>query len=509
MSILNYQPAQPAFRSLLAAMAAEESQFYLVGGVVRDHFLGHSAAAHDLDLVVEHSAIPIARRVADKLGWAFYALDPVRDVARILFQHVNGAPLVADIAAMRNDSIEADLRARDFTVNAMALRWTPKNSTLIDPTNGAEDLHHLLLRRVSSTSLVEDPVRLLRAVRLANALSFTIEDDTMTQIMRVADTVKLASAERIRDELWRMVTGNHPDRALEMLRTLKMLAPVLPEVEALVGIEQSGYHRFDVYEHTMDVLRHTVRLRNWLLGRSYASSSTSAELEEALQPWLFKLRQHLLQPLSTGQIRSDWLLWHALLHDIGKPATQTMEESESGARRFRFLGHDDVGAELAAQRLAHLRFAADPIALDKLVVRAHMRPHHLDESFGEGVISKRAIYRYFRDTGTRAPLGVAGIDTLLLALADVQGTHGDQRPQHWSRYLRHARELLAYAFSPDGLARVQSQPLLDGHTLMTQLHLLPGKQIGALLDQIAEAQAAGEVANRDEALELAARLAGI
>jgi poly(A) polymerase/tRNA nucleotidyltransferase (CCA-adding enzyme) len=104
---------------------------------------------------------------------------------------------------------------------------------------------------------------------------------------------------------------------------------------------------------------------------------------------------------------------------------------------------------------------------------------------------------------------VAGIDTLLLALADVQGTHGDQRPLHWSRYLRHARELFAYAYSPDGLARVQSQPLLDGHTLMTQLHLLPGKQIGALLDQIAEAQAAGEVANRDEALELAARLAGL
>ncbi len=499
-----WKPQQAPYQALLEALAQETDPVYVVGGVVRDYLLGRAAGVQDLDVIVAHSAIPVARRVADRLGWAFYPLDGDRDVARLVFTAAS-TPLVCDVAAMRGGTIETDLRARDFTVNSLAVGWRGRSATeVVDLTGGRADVERRLLRRVTSTSLVEDPIRLLRAVRLAVQLEFSIEHETLDQILRMADTVRLASPERVRDELWRTLQAPEPDLGIQLLRQFSLLRPVLPEIADLEGVEQSAPHDADVFEHTLRVVRTAAALRDWLRGPAVVaapSDTAVGQWQQSLVPWLFHLRQHFLRVVAGSRLRLEWLPWAALWHDAGKPAARTREEFPDGRVRYRFIGHEEISAQMAAARLEQLRFSRQEIDLTFAVVAAHMRPHSLHTSFGPEPISRRARYRFFRETDGRLSDSLVGVDTVLLALADYIGIYRVSPPPEWLEYLRHGDQLLAYAFSEQGLAQAR-RPLVDGHTVMQRFDLSPGPRLGELLAQLQEAQAAGDVHTPDEALAL-------
>lgn len=500
-----WKSPNPAFTALLQALAAQDAAVHMVGGVVRDLLLGRSgtfaiAGMTDLDLVAEHhDTLALARRVADQLGWAYYPLDEARDVARLVFQPGAGQTLICDIARVRGESLEADLRLRDFTVNAMALSGPPSALRLVDPTQGQADLDHRLIRRVSPLSLADDPVRLLRAVRFATDLDFTIEPATAAQIGRLAGYLTQVSAERVRDELWKTLASTRPVPGLRLLDSLGLLPLVLPEVAALQDITQSAPHTLDVYEHTLSTVAHISRIHAWIAGRE---NDIDPHLAVCLSPWRYQLRRHLDAPLASGHTRGDWLHWHALLHDIGKPATRADEADLSdkpGAGRVRFFGHEDVGAELAASRLEHLRFSRLEIDTAVAVLRGHMRPHHLHTAFADAAISSRAAFRFFRDVGRKHNGDQTGLDVLLLALADIQATYGAP-PDHWEGYLSHIAGLLAYAFSD---TQRSAPPLVNGRTLMQHFDVKPGPELGRLLDDLLEAQAAGDILTREDALRQA------
>jgi len=499
-----WSPRHPALQSLLTALSSEATPLFVVGGAVRDHLLGRQTAQTDLDVAVEHSALSIARRVADRLGWAFYPLDTERDVARLIFTAAT-PPLVCDVAAMRGGTIDSDLRARDFTVNAMAVEWQGRRAVrLVDSLGGYADLEHRLLRRVSPASLAEDPVRLLRAVRFVVQLDFVIEEDTLQQLLRMSNTIKLASAERIRDELWKMLLTATPARAIDLLNQHGLLRPVLPEIAELIGVTQSAPHVLDVYHHTLLAVSFIQHFRAWLKGEEVPDESPASRLwQQRLEPFRFHLRQHFMQAITAERMRVDWLVWHALWHDVGKPTTRTAEETPDGGIRYRFLGHEEAGAKLMAARLEELRFGRHEIALAETVLLAHMRPHNLQASFAAAPLSQRACYRFFRDIGGRQMDQREGVDVVLLALADYQAIFAAPIPVDWEGYLHHAVELLDYAFNAQGLEQVR-HPLVDGHRVMQAFNLTPGRQIGTLLDHLQEAQAAGEITTPDEALALAA-----
>lgn len=501
---MNWQPKRPAIRALVRAFQQQTSPLYVVGGVVRDYLLDQRAETTDIDLVVEHSALPTARRVADRLGWAFYPLDAERDVARLVFTASGERPLVCDVASVRGGSLEADLLLRDFTVNALAIVLEPGGQRLVDVCGGLRDLERRLLRRVTAASFADDPARLLRAVRFVHQLRFTLEEETLIQVKRMSTTVKLASAERVRDELWKILATATPAAALDDLNSLGLMPHVLPEVRLLVGVKQSPPHDLDVYGHTLRVVGYAAQLRDWLREPAGGVPDTGAGWQERLAPWRSRLRQHFAQPLAGGRTRAEWLVWHALLHDIGKPNARTVERQTEGNVRVRFIGHEQVSAELLAHRLHQLRFGRQEIDLAVAVAAGHMRPHQLHAAFTGEPISRRAAYRYFRDVGGRQFSQLAGVDTLLVALADQLGIYPD-RPPAWEAYLTHVEQLLAYAFSSDGLETTQQRPILDGDTLMQRLHLAPGRQVGEILEHVLEAQAAGEVSNLDDALAVARR----
>lgn len=523
-----WQARSPALRALLDAFVREISPVYPVGGVVRDYLLGLPPGLNDLDLVVGHSAIPVARRVADRLGWAFFPLDAARDVARLVFA-AGTPPVVCDVASLRGGSIEADLRLRDFTVNALAAVWDGRGpAPIIDATGGLEDLRAGVLRQASPTSLPDDPVRLLRAARFMAQLRFRLDPATRDQILRMPAALLVAGAERVRDELWKLMAAPAPDRALEELRLLGVLPYALPEVADMVGVEQSSPHAYDVYPHTLAAVRFAAELRDWLLrvppapppapgvftgqlpaddpARAAGDAEARRLLEARLAPWDYGLRRHVATALAAGHSRAQWLVWYALLHDAGKPDTRSIEELPGGGVRYRFLGHEERSAALAQRMLDRLRFSRLEIDLAAAVLQGHMRPHLLDSSFAGQPISRRAAYRFFRDVGGRATDQPAGIDTLLLALADQRAIYGSAPPPGWSSYLTHVSQLLNFVYSERGLEQARLNPLIDGHTLMRRFGLAPGPRVGALLDQIAEAQAAGDIATPDEAIEYAEKL---
>lgn len=491
-----WQLPHPAWQELLATLRREAAPIYLVGGAVRDLLLGHAFAITDVDIVVEGGALQHARRAADLLGWAYYPLDESRDVARLVFTQVPGSPLACDIAGMRGGDIETDLSLRDFTVNALALELRADGTTtLLDTTGGQADLRSRTLRAVSSLSLADDPARLLRAVRLATQFGFTLAPATETQLRRLTHNITTVSPERLRDELWKMLTLPRPHDAVRQLADVGLLAYVLPEVNDLQNVAQTAPHVYDVFNHTLATVEAAAALRAWL-----HSEATTAPWSFLL-PWRHKLRHHLDSTVATGHRRGDWLLWYALLHDIGKPATRSEEVIADdirapAARRVRFLRHESVGADMAGARLNALRFSRHEIELAQAVIHGHMRPHHLHASFSDQPINPRATFRFLRDTGGKQHGPAAALDVLLLALCDLIGTYGGPSPD-WTHYGAHITQLIDAAFAT---AAHPPRPLLDGHDLMQRLALPPGPQVGDLLDQLLEAQAAGDITTPNDAL---------
>lgn len=499
------------FQPILEALVRARPSVYVVGGAVRDYLLNRDQSLADLDLVLEGPVLSIARQVANRLGWAYYALDEARDVARLVrTARTNGAdspPLVCDISSIRNGDITGDLLARDFTVNALALRLerdTPP--TLVDYCNGVADLERRVLRRVTPRSLVDDPLRLLRAVRLKAQLQFEIEPETRFQIRQLAATVEHCSAERVRDELWKILAQPMPNRSVEELRSLMLLRHVLPEVAATLEMEQSYPHHLDVYRHTLLTLHYADQLRQWLMKPGAGTVAALAPgLADTLKPWEAPLRAHFGERLASDRRRAQWLVWHALLHDVGKAETRTAVVQADGSIRYRFLGHDKRGAELTANRLSRLQFSSREVQLGRAVVRHHMRPHLLHNRFDGGPISRRALYRFFNAVSAKRLGALAALDVVLLGLADYQATYENPYAADWPEYLAHVRQMLDFALDDGGFQATKVHPLVDGYTLMAHLGLEEGPLVGRLLKHLQEAQVAGDINTADEALELATK----
>jgi putative nucleotidyltransferase with HDIG domain len=468
--------------TIIAFLREAVTPCYVGGGYVRDLLLGYQAK--DIDFVVPAGAISLARRLADETGGAFYALDAETDAARIVYS----APtdLVVDVAALRAPDIVADLRARDFTINAMAVdirAWSQPNPHVIDPCGGQSDLAAGILRATSEQAFRQDPARLLRAVRFEAALGLRLDPQSASWLRCDASLITRPSAERILQELTLIMAASGAADHLRRMDELGLLQSVLPELAALKGVAQSAPHIHDVYEHTLATIAEVERLG------AIPDAQLGPDEQEFLSPFAAELSAHFGQLICAGRKRSTLLKLAAMLHDVGKPQTQTLESDG----RIRALGHQSVGADTAEAMLRRLRFSAREIRLIGTIVRQHMRPSWLLKS---GPVTRRAIYRFFRDTGD------TGVDVVILALADQLATRGDTLTrEHWRDYLGLARGLLdSYFRKSDEL--VSPPPLLTGKDVMALLGLEPGPRVGDMLEAVREAQAEGQVRTREEALEL-------
>lgn len=489
--------------SLAALCAARAVPAWLVGGAARD--LARGSRPVDLDLAVDGDGLALARAFADAAGGAFVPLDAARLTGRAV---IPGAPpLVVDIAALRAPTIEGDLHLRDFTVNALALplaAWGPGGAgpaaQPLDPTGGLADLRAGVLRAAGPGSLADDPLRVLRAGRLMATLGLRLAPELPAAMAAAAPGLDGVAAERIRDELLKLLDARAAAPALRALAACGALTRVIPELEPAAAYGPGNMFYRTILEHMLE----TVAALDWLIVSVRRSAPLAgADLPVALRahpalagelPYAERIAALMAERHAGGHSRGALLKLAALLHDIAKP--QTAEEHPDGT--VSFYGHQEIGAQVAGAVAQRLRVSRADTGYVCTVVREHMRPGQLRT--GE-VITPRAVARFFRD------LGGAGPDVLLHELADHLATRGPgASARGWAAHLAFVEAMLAQHYEPPP---ERATPLLDGRTLMAELGIAPGPTVGALLREVAEAQAAGEITTREEALALArAKLEG-
>jgi poly(A) polymerase len=455
--------------------ALGDAPAWVVGGAVRDRLLGRRGADDDIDIVLDGDARIAARRIARAAGGAAFELSDVFGGWRVVGP---GQAWQVDVQPLQGGTLESDLAGRDLTVNAMAEPL--RGGALIDHHSGEADLAARRLRMVSPGAFAADPLRTLRVARLAVDLGFEVEPATAAAARANAAGLERVSPERTFAELKRIVVSDAALEGLGLMDELGVTPVVLPELAALHGVEQNPYHHRDVYGHTLEVLESAIALER----------DPAATLGDELAA---PVRALLAEPLADGLTRAGGLRFGALLHDAAKPATRV--ELPDG--RIGFPRHDVDGAAMARATLARLRASEH--------LRAHVADltrHHLRLGFlvHEAPLDRRAVYRYLRDT---APVAA---DVTLLSVADRLATRGRKADEAIARHVGLARELLTAAL--DERAAEPPAPLLRGDELARALEIPPGPRLGELLEAIAEARFAGEIATGEEAVALARGLLG-
>jgi len=485
----------PKTRALLghiqAFLAQRGCEGYIVGGFPRDMFLGRPI--RDLDIALGGDAATLGNELALELGARPVLLDEINGVVRLILLKFGDDNRQLDLSTMHGN-ITADLRRRDFTIDALAINialppWDSNNTQtveLIDPLNGLKDIKDGFVRAIGPDVFREDAIRLLRAVRLAAELGLIIESATAALICRDAHLLQQTAGERVREELLRLLTLTGTDETILLMQELGLLTAIIPELAPAVGLKQHNDHQWDVFKHSA----RSVAALDFILRQSSWSYASPTVLDDV--PWNESLISHFQTTISPISTRRELGKLAALLHDIAKPQTQGI--SPSG--KLCFYGHPQEGAPVVEKILERLRFSTKENRLVTTIVRHHLRPVQMGGD--DALPTRRAVYRMLREVGD------ATIDTLFFSLADHLATRGDNLDlTNW----RHHANIVAYVLSESArTASVVPIALLNGHDLQCELGLKPGVKLGQILDELREAQATGEITSKEEARKYAARL---
>jgi poly(A) polymerase len=435
--------ASPTVARLASLFAAAGYELSLVGGPVRDALLGR--AVHDLDFTTDARPDDILKVVSPHadavwdIGRQFGTIgarfgDDTVEVTTYRSDSYDGETRKPEVEF--GDSLEGDLLRRDFTVNALALRVPEVR--LVDPSGGVEHLMQRVITTPSSPeiSFGDDPLRMLRAARFAAQLGFAVDDATVDAMTRMAERIRIISAERVRDELAKLLCADDPRPGIELLVQTGLADEVLPEVPALRLEVDEHHHHKDVYQHSLTVL------------------------EQAIG---YEKERH------PGEAPDLVLRLAAILHDIGKPATRRFEPG--GA--VSFYHHDVVGAKLAKKRLTALRFDKATVEAVARLIELHLRFF----GYADASWTDSAVRRYVRDAGAQLErlhmLTRADVTTRNRRKADRLGFAYDDLEQR-IRELQEQEELDAV------------RPDLDGQQVMSVLGIAPGREVGQAMKFLLE-----------------------
>ncbi len=469
-----------------ARFAERGEDVWLVGGRVRDGLLGRPTV--DTDVVVRAGALDHARALAARHGAAFVPLDARRGIARVVWAPERpGLPprAVLDISDAVHGRLHDDLRARDFTVNALAIPLAALTRTegprgprirpadVVDVTGGRADLVARRLRMVSAGAFVADPLRMLRGVRLAAQLGFDIEQGTAAAISQNAAALAMPAAERRRDELMRLLVQDPPEWHVERLSELSLLPAVLP-VLAGAATRPARAGGGSALAWSMRVLDAIARMEATLADSSVPPPSAALQLVTGRHRGA--LTRFLAGGLSGGYPRSSWLRLAALLAENGESST------DHHAAHALCMSSD-----AASLRLGHSESQEISVALG--------HAHQLVRWATSTGPDRRQLHRYFRSAGE------AGVSAVLLGLAFDAADHPASQATAIAAQLAVVADRVLDAWF-ERHAQIVSPPLLlDGRTIMARFELAPGPRIGALIRDLREAQASGEIRDSEQAYQ--------
>ncbi|MFH1691019.1 MAG: HD domain-containing protein [Candidatus Omnitrophota bacterium] len=461
------------YKTVVALAQKEGLDLYLVGGFPRDLILGRRKASLDLDFSLASGAIHFGRKVAKVLRAGFVVLDKEHGCCRVVCKSgYLKQVLTFDFVDFRGKTLKEDLEKRDFTLNTLAIKVPFKKEGLLDYLKARRDMEKKLVRVVGAKSFDEDPLRILRAFSLSAIFGFKITPTTMRLIEKKKELLKNVSGERIRDELFKILAVEDACQYIKLMDKFGVLKIVIPQIGLMHNVRQGGYHHLDVWGHSLETVK---------------------KLEELLLKFSkdHEVGCYLNHVMASDRTRRQLIKLAALLHDIGKPRA-----FEVKAGKTMFHGHERIGRIISDAVSANLKLSTkERFAMDTIIFW-HLRPGYLADN---KVLTKRAVFRYFRDTREEA------VSVLLVSIADQRATRGPLATK--ASRLKH--EKVSFALIKRYFEMLKEKPfvrLINGKDLIRNLKLKPGPLFSIILDAVEEAQAEGKVKIKQEALSLAKKV---
>ncbi len=439
---------------------------WLVGGTVRDIILNRQPK--DIDIAVLENPGDTAEKIATKTRGRVVELGKAEQgsIDKVVYR-VAAKGLVVDVAKIRGANIIDDLGLRDFTMNAVA--WDLEKGGFVDSTSGIADINASMVRMTNRDVFKSDPLRLVRAFRMAAVFGFSIEPETMQAITEDENLIKTTAGERIRYELARIFESGMASRSIREMADTGLLFSIFPEMLPTKGLSQNRFHEFDVLEHSLTAL-------------------------DNLEQLLKNPVEELKCAVSLSEKESSLLKFACLVHDIGKPATKKTDEKG----RTRFIGHEKIGAELFKNTAHRLRLSNAEKVFITNIIENHIAPLNLFIAHEKNELTQKGRTRFFKRNGEHSQA------ILIHALADSRA----KSPEPGNDYtaFRDFIRSLFKEYSENFIPKFNTPPLLTGSDLMNTLELAPSPEFSKILNAVEEARLAGEISTKDEAVALAKSL---
>ncbi len=438
-----------------------DNQIYLVGGAVRDFFLGRDTLDRDL-IVTDEDAGVFARKVADFFEGVFIPLDVVNKIYRVVFPDKTN---ILDITNPIGGSLEEDIKRRDLTINAIAVDI--RSGEVIDLTGGISDLENKILKGVKEENFIEDPLRILRIFRFYSILGFNI-DEALLNIAKFNSKLVLKPAkERVEYELMKLFSGSYVPDALYKMDECSMLEVIFPFVKELKQVPKNSHHHLGLFDHSIETIKQ--------LDGLYSAS-------------LNVVKSHMQKVDFGGFSRLAHLRLACFMHDIGKFSTWTIEEATG---RHRFMKHEDVGAKMAEVILKSMSFSNKQISYITYIIKNHMYPSAVVSS---PELSEKVMMRYIRKSEDNA------IDNILIAQADRLSARGPEVTDEMVKNnIDGLNNLLNFYLNIKDTLKPLPK-LLDGNEVMQILNIQPSRRLGLIMNSLHEAQMSGDVITKEDAV---------
>lgn len=442
-----------------------DNEIYLVGGTVRDYYMGLESTDRDI-IVMDEDARDFALKLAELFDASFVPLDEVNKIYRLVLpDKIN----YIDVTNPVGDSIEKDLMRRDLTINAIAVNI--RTGELIDISGGVTDIRNKCINYVNELNFVDDPLRLLRVYRFQALYGFQLAPETISAVCKYSDLIHKPAAERINYEILKLFSGEYAHLALENMNKTWILEEIFPFVKELKQVPPNSHHHLDLFHHSVETVKQLQNLYN-----------------EAPD----EVKEHLNRADFGGFSRLAHLKLAAFMHDIGKFSTWTIEEG-----KHRFIKHDDVGAKMSLKILKDLHFSNKQINYISSMIKYHIYPSHVMTS---PQITEKIMMRYVRK------MDINSIDVILLAQADRLSARGPEiTDEIVERNITSLNMLLKFYLE----TRETLKPLpklLNGNDVMKILNIKPSRRLGEIMEALHEAQISGDVITREHAVDFVKKL---
>ena len=437
----------------------EINEGYLVGGSIRDLFTKHCVFC-DRDISIK-GAENFARKIANKWDGTFIELDNENKIYRVVLpDKIN----FLDISELQGNTIEEDLKRRDFTINAIA--YDLANNEFIDVTGGLKDLKNKVLRHIDDKNFEDDPLRILRAFRFYAVTGFKMTIELENALKKYLPLALNPAKERINYEIMKLFGGDFVSGALLKMDEFGLLEKIFPCVTEMKKVPPNTHHHLDLFHHVVETVRQIEILYNKISGFE---------------------KEHLDAIDFGGFPRINHLKLAGFLHDIGKFSTWTIEESG----RHRFIKHDDVGSKMVVPLLRDLKFSKKQIEYISCMIKNHIYPSNVIVAPS---LNDKVMMRYVRKMGDNV------VDNIILAKADRLSARGvDITEEIVNTNISGLDKLLDFYLSKkDTLAPLPK--LIDGREIMELLNIKPSPKLGEIINAVNEAQLNGDILTNEDAV---------